>query len=145
MISRAECFTLIAVYWRVTGVDYVNMTVKLQYTYISISYTIICVIYYDSTDIVKLFSSHYKLTICTYTSTYCLCIYRNDITHNFNVTYICILGWWPCNTNNKIVIVIVFLITSYLFYIRTRQITRQILSLVWKFLSCTNLEQYTKR
>ena len=63
VISRAECFTLIAVYWRVTGVDYVNMKVKLQYTFISISYTIICVIYYDSTDIVKLFSSHYKLTI----------------------------------------------------------------------------------
>ena len=24
---------------------------------------------------------------------------KNDITHNVDVTYICILGWWPCITN----------------------------------------------
>jgi len=39
----------------------------------------------------------------------CICIYKNDITHNFDVTYICILGWWPCITNTHIAIAIVII------------------------------------
>ena len=51
-------------------------------------------------DIVKLFSSHDKLTICTYTFTYLsvwkvvyvLVSIKNGITYNFDVTYTCFLG-----------------------------------------------------
>jgi len=42
----------------------------------------------------------------------CICIYKNGITINFDVTYICILGWWPCITNTNIVIVIIHVITN---------------------------------
>jgi len=43
------------------------LRVKSRFTFITTLYTVTIVIYYDSTDIIKLFYSHDKLTICTYT------------------------------------------------------------------------------
>jgi len=45
----------------------------------------------------------------------CICIYKNDITHNFDVTYICILGWWPCITNVNIAIINVPAYTGHVY------------------------------